>query len=95
MGLAPVNMTGRWQFAQPMVVNSFAPFLAESVKAGTGRGAKNLMKSVKRSIPALPVAGSIWSSGSSTVSHLSNRLVFPFGAFSWGNSRLVIPISFR
>ena len=41
MGLAPVNMTGRWQFAQPMVVNSFAPFLAESVKAGTGRGARD------------------------------------------------------
>ena len=53
------------------------------------------MKSAKWSMSAFPVSGSTASSGSATLSYFASSAALPLGGFSFGNRRLVMPISFR
>ena len=79
----------RWQTAQPTLSKSCRPRRISAVSWSRGGGPRKRMKSVKPSM-SFPV-----SSGSLTESHAASFERSPFGAFSTGKRRFVIPISFR
>ena len=78
-----------------MSPNTFCPANAFAVKGSGAGGARSRWKSATMSMSERFVTGAASSSGSIVLSNCASSAVFPFGAFSCGKKRFVMPISFR